>query len=175
MPNSELIGFIMFLIINVIGCFLDMVLGFIGVFSQARSSSTANEMSTTARVMTILRWVLSGLLPSINFKHALFNIRLRSDPTCVSAINTIMITTFSSEEPWISLNEPGVGLQLLIFVAQTVTWWMILVCIEKRAEITRYDGCCCVRNRQKRKEKNHANAVEVAVPLDWNDSVRTIN
>lgn len=35
-PKSELIGFIAFFIINTIGCFFDMVLDFIGVFSQAQ-------------------------------------------------------------------------------------------------------------------------------------------
>ncbi|CAF1280253.1 unnamed protein product [Rotaria sordida] len=171
-PESELIGFIMFLIVNVFACFFDMVLGFIAVFSQASPSSSTDKMGTTTQVMLILRLILAGFFPTVNFKQSLFNIRLRSDPTCVSVINSIMITNYSSDEPWTSLNEPGIGLQLVIFTVQIVVWWTILTCIENRVKIGQLI-CCCFNRKEhmtidrKRKQVNSNNST---MALEWNDS-----
>ncbi|CAF2474933.1 unnamed protein product [Rotaria sp. Silwood2] len=118
--ESELIGFIMFLILNMAACCFDMVLDFIAVFSQASPSSSPDKMGTAAQIMLILRFILAGFFPTVNFKQSLFNIHLRSDATCISAINSIMITNYSPDEPWTSANEPGIGLQLVIFSAQIV-------------------------------------------------------
>ncbi|CAF4415813.1 unnamed protein product [Rotaria sp. Silwood2] len=101
-------------------CCFDMVLDFIAVFSQASPSSSPDKMGTAAQIMLILRFILAGFFPTVNFKQSLFNIHLRSDATCISAINSIMITNYSPDEPWTSANEPGIGLQLVIFSAQIV-------------------------------------------------------
>ncbi|CAF4073177.1 unnamed protein product, partial [Rotaria sp. Silwood2] len=172
-PESELIGFIMFLIANVLACFFDMVLGFIAVFSQASPSSSPDQMSTTAQVMLILRSILAGFFPTVNFKQALFNIRLRSDATCVTAINSIMITNYSPDEPWTSIDQPGIGLQLVIFSAQTVFWWTILACIENRVKIGQFVCCCCLNRKELKtinRKRKQMNGNDSTIALEWDDS-----
>ncbi|CAF3411038.1 unnamed protein product [Rotaria socialis] len=171
-PQSELIGFIMFLMLNALVCFIDMVFGFIALFSQASPSASLTEIGTTARSMLILRALLAGIFPTINFKQALYNIRLRSDPNCISAINAILITNYSPDVPWASLNEPGIGLQLVIFAGQMVLWWIFLACIENRTSMREY-VCCCF-NRKKRnatnRKKEQAYSSDSMDALEWDDS-----
>ncbi|CAF3603781.1 unnamed protein product [Rotaria socialis] len=171
-PQSELIGFIMFLMLNALVCFIDMVFGFIALFSQASPSASLTEIGTTARSMLILRALLAGIFPTINFKQALYNIRLRSDPNCISAINAILITNYSPDVPWASLNEPGIGLQLVIFAGQMVVWWIFLACIENRTSMRKY-VCCCF-NRKKRnatnRKKEQAYSSDSTDALEWDDS-----
>ncbi|CAF3480607.1 unnamed protein product [Rotaria socialis] len=171
-PQSELIGFIMFLMLNALVCFIDMVFGFIALFSQASPSASLTEIGTTARSMLILRALLAGIFPTINFKQALYNIRLRSDPNCISAINAILITNYSPDVPWASLNEPGIGLQLVIFAGQMVLWWIFLACIENRTSMRKY-VCCCF-NRKKRnatnRKKEQAYSSDSTDALEWDDS-----
>ncbi|CAF3479865.1 unnamed protein product [Rotaria sp. Silwood1] len=151
-----------------------MVLGFIAVYSQASPSSSAVKMGTTTQVMLNLRLVLAGFFPTVNFKQSLFNIRLRSDPTCISAINAIMITNYSPDEPWTSINEPGIGLQLVIFSAQIVFWWIILTCIENRVKIGQYICCCCCFKRKEHRlsdrQRNQVNNNNSTMALEWDDS-----
>lgn len=177
--KSELIGFIMFFIINVLACFSDMVIGFIAVFSQVTTTAHTYQMSSTTRNMMILRWVLAGIFPSINFKQSLFNIRLRSDPSCISAINMIMATTYSSTESWVSLNDPGIGMYLIIFACQIVFWWIVLTCIENRNKIKKYICCCCCCCNRKEKKSIYAirkkkNDNSATISSEWDDSVCTI-
>ncbi|CAM4813346.1 unnamed protein product [Rotaria magnacalcarata] len=171
-PQSELIGFIMFLMLNVLVCFIDMVFGFIALFSQASPSASLTEIGTTARSMLIIRGILAGIFPTINFKQALYSIRLRSDPNCISAINAIMVTNYSPDVPWTSLNQPGIGLQLVIFAGQIVLWWIFLACIENRTSLREY-VCCCF-NRKKRNainsKREQACSNDSMDAPEWDDS-----
>lgn len=141
-PKTQLIGFITFFIINLIACFFDMVLDFIAVFSQAQSTSATGATATTRAVKGIT-WVLVAIFPSVNFKHSLYNIRVRSSTECMSAVNSLMYTTYSASEGWMSVKDPGLGLYFIIFCIQTLLWWIILVLIENGTSIGL--GCrrCC--------------------------------
>jgi hypothetical protein len=145
-PKSELIGFIMFFIINVIACFLDMILSFISVFSQAQATN-ATGITKTSSILNGLGWVVAVLFPSVNLKRALFNIRLKSNPDCVSSLNSLMFTSYSSTDSWMSVNNPGLGAQFIIFCAQMIFWWVMLVTIENKISINQ--GCrkCCKRDK----------------------------
>jgi hypothetical protein len=142
-PKSELIGFINFFVVNVIACFLDMVLSFIAVFSQGQSSTNVVRVSKLTSVTNNIRWIVAVLFPSVNLKHSLFNIRLKSNQDCVSAYNILMLTNYSYTGSWISVHEPGVGIQFIIFCVQMIVWWIILTLIEKGTNIKL--GCrrCC--------------------------------
>lgn len=139
LPKSELIGFINFFIFNIVACLLDMIFAFISVFSQQQSST--NSLSLT---MNNLRLVISSFFPSTNLKRSLYNIRLKSDANCISVLNSIMSTSYSFDENWNSIREPGVGLQILIFICQMIFWSIILIIIENRKSIQR----CCQTKHQ---------------------------
>ena len=141
-PSTELAGFIIFFIINVIACFLDMVLDFIAVFSQFQNVG-GTSLTGTSKVMVILRYIVVILFPSVNFKHSLFNIRLRSSEECLSAINGLMFTNYTSSGSWMAPSDPGLGLYFILFCIQAVAWWIILILIENRVAMS--IGCrrCC--------------------------------
>lgn len=176
-PKSELIGFINFFVINLVACFLDMVLAFLALFSQGQSQSTAViRVSRLTTVSSGIRLIVAILFPTVNFKRALFNMRLKSSQECISALNTLMLTSYSYTEPSMSLREPGIGLQLVIFCAQMVFWWFILILIEKGGSIKlRCRQCCGCNNDLEQVDganqwENEDGAV-AAIPRSWDDAV----
>lgn len=128
--KRELIGVINFFLLNVLICFADMILSFLVTVVQEKGSSDQNRMATGAIAVNSIRWILSVLLPTVNLKHALSNIRLHSDRDCITSINSIMGTNYAYDESWMSIHEPGLGLQFLIFCVQIFIWWLILLFIE---------------------------------------------
>jgi len=158
-PITESVGLILYVIVNILVCFIDMVLGFVVVFFQGQKISSTNKMTSQSVIMANIRWLMSILFPTVNLKHALFNIHLRSSDTCVSAVNTILGTNYLSNEPWMSMTEPGLGIQIVIFFSQMIGWWLIIMFIEQSNRICqRRLGCC--RNNNAGMTANN-----------WNDSV----
>jgi hypothetical protein len=168
-PKSELIGFITFFIINVIACFFDMVLHFIAVFSQAQALG-ATSITNLATVMNNLTWVLVVIFPCVTFKRALFNIRLKSNSACDSSLNSLMFTDYSYTEPWMSAREPGLGIQFIIFCAQMIFWWIVLILIENGTHLKLIcrRSCCCNNDLKKTDGDDGTDAV---ASNQWNDTV----
>jgi hypothetical protein len=158
---TESVALIFFVIVNIIIIFIDMVLGFVVVFLQGQTTSVSsnNSLTSGASSMTYIRLVLSLLFPTVNLKHALFNIHLRSSTTCVSSVNSVLGTSYSASEPWMSMNIPGLGLPVVIFVGQMVVWWLIIWFVEQYNRICRSRSGCC----------HNSNGHETS--SDWNDSV----
>lgn len=185
-PTTELLGFINFFLINVIACFLDMVLSFIAVYSQsqptgANTATTTNGVSKLTTTLNNIRWPISVLFPSINLKNALFNIRLRSNENCITALNSIMYTSYSYNEPWMSSREPSLGIPFIIFCIQMTIWWFILILIENRIYIKQTCGRCCGcsnrlqrtadSNNDENESNNGNNKSPTPIPHEWDDSV----
>jgi hypothetical protein len=169
--KSELIGFINYFVINVVVCFLDMVLAFMAVYSQSQSTSTiVTRISKLSQITDKIRWIIAVLFPSVNFKRSLFNIRLKSNQQCVSALNSVMLTNYSYKKPWISLYEPGIGIQLIIFCAQIVFWSIILTLIEKGSIIKLVCRRCCGCDNDL-EQIDDDNEPMTTVPIHWNDAV----
>jgi hypothetical protein len=152
-PKSELIGFILFFILNVVACFSDMIFYFIVLFSQAQLTD-AKSLTTLSQVMLNLRWIVVVLFPSVNFKHILFNIRLKSSEDCIAAVNALMFTSYSYNESWMSTHQPGLGIYFIIFCIQIVIWWLILILIENKGEINLRCRRCCKRDEELKREDN---------------------
>jgi len=141
-PKSELIGFVAFFVVNLIGIFFDMILDFISVFSQAQAQN-ATSSTKLSTIMVNLTWVAAVLFPSVNLKDALFNIRLKSNPGCISSLNSLFFTSYSTTGSWMSFSSPGLGASFVIFCGQIIFWWIILLLIENGTNIKL--GCrrCC--------------------------------
>ncbi len=174
-PKSELIGFIGFFIINVIGCFFDMVLDFISVYSQAQATNATSSTGLSI-VMVNLTWVLVVIFPSVNFKHALFNIRLKSNPGCISSLNSLFFTSYISNGPWMAIASPGLGASFIIFCSQILFWWIILILIENGNNIKLgCRRCCkCDNDLQKVDDQSQLDSEDGSVStsaVQWDDSV----
>lgn len=172
-PKSELLGFIGFFVVNVIGCFFDMILNFISIFSQAQAVA-ATSATKLSIIMVNLTWVLAVLFPTVNFKHALFNIRLKSNPDCISSLNSLFFTNYNTDEGWMSILSPGLGAAFLIFWAQIIFWWTILILIENSTNIKL--GCrrCCKREQDlqkidEKKQRKRPNNRLPPITSQWTD------
>ncbi|CAF3110060.1 unnamed protein product [Rotaria socialis] len=162
-PGTELIGFVIYFIVNVLVCFVDVVLGFIGVFSGSQALPNGAKVNQTGTLMTNIRWILSALFPTVNLKHALFNIRLRSSDRCIGPVNSVMGTNYSLNESWLSLSEPGLGIQCLIFIGQSIFWWFIVMFIEEGWKICWKKMQYCFKRQQQQQQTARRKTNE------WND------
>ncbi|CAF2548505.1 unnamed protein product [Rotaria sp. Silwood2] len=170
-PKSELIGFINSFVINIVVCFFDMVLAFMALFSQAQSTNTT-RVSRLTSIVNNIRWLIAVLFPCVNFKHSLFNIRLKSSQDCISSLNSLMFTNYSFNESWMSTRAPGVGIQFIIFVVQMTFWWIILILIEKGTSIKLgCRRCCgCENDLERIDADNPMDNAEDVIPKQWDDS-----
>lgn len=159
LPLKESVGLVLYVIVNVIVCFLDMVLGFVVVFLQGQTISATRTMTSGATAMSNIRLILSILFPTVNLKHALFNIHLRSSETCISSANSILGSSYSATEPWMSMREPGLGIQVVIFFSQMIVWWLIIVLIEQSNRLCR------------RRSNRSTEGLSKNETTNWNDSV----
>ncbi|CAF1185322.1 unnamed protein product, partial [Didymodactylos carnosus] len=133
--NNEIIGFINYVIINIVACFFDVVLNFVEVYTIGQS--------VTSSVMTALRWILAVLFPTVNFKRSLYNIRIHDNNVCIDTINSILSSNLKKNEMWSSIKEPGIGLHILIFFIQMIVWWLLILLIENKQHIK----CICKQKR----------------------------
>ncbi|CAF3938721.1 unnamed protein product [Rotaria magnacalcarata] len=170
-PRSELIGFINFLVVNFVACFFDTVLAFIALFSQRQSTSTTRVARLTS-IVNLIRWVIAVFFPCVNYKRALFNIRLKSNQECISAVNSLMLTNDSATESWMSTHESGIGIQFIIFCIQIFVWSMILILIESGTNIKLgCRRCCnCENDLAETDTRSPLGDVEGAIPQQWNDA-----
>jgi len=142
-PKTSIMGFTNFFILNVIICVIDAVASSFPVFTQ--NSTPSAGPSKTYTIVDNIRWIFAVLLPTVNFKHALSNIQLHNNTQCIYLSNSLLGTTFSTNEPWMSTSRPGVGAEFILFCVQIIFWCLILTIIENRLSIRQAWQRCCAR------------------------------
>ena len=140
-PGNELLGCIGFFVLNIFVNFFDVILMFVATLSQGQS--TSGQTSGIVSIVKLIRYVLAVLFPSVNFKRALFNIRLKSNSICLDAVNSVYGENLKSDESWMSLTDPGLGVSFIFFIVQMLAFWIILTIIEKCKSRKQPDRCCC--------------------------------
>ena len=156
-PRTSIIGLTNFFILNVIANVIDSVINSFTIFQ--RNDSPQNGPNRVYGAVTNFRWILAGLLPSVNLKHALSNSQLHENQQCIRTFNALIGTKFPLNEPFASLTKPGVGGQILIFCIQMTFWTIVLIIIEKRAG---KQPCC----------GSQSSSYNAQASAQWNDSVR---
>jgi hypothetical protein len=174
-PNSELIGFVTFFILNAIGVFLNMIFDFISVFSQAQAVN-ATSQTRLSSVMNNITWALAVIFPSVNLKRALFNIRLKSNPSCISSLNSLFFASYSSTDSWMAVPAPGLGAPFIIFAGQIVFWWIFLILIENGAKIKTSCRRSCRRDREMKHQDDKSiitsdGSTQPSTRTEWDDIV----
>lgn len=150
--KSSIMAFTNFFILNIIVCVVDAVIASVPVFMQNKTPE--NGPSKIFKIIEIIRTIFAVLLPSINCKHAISNILLRDDSTCIEIANAVQGTKLETNEKWLSKNRPGVGTELIIFCAQAIFWFIVLILIEKKIKCS----CSC-------------DSYDDEQNTQWNDSV----
>ncbi|CAF4304068.1 unnamed protein product [Rotaria sp. Silwood2] len=160
-PNSSIMGFTNFFIINVIMCVIDAVANSVPVFIKNDTPSAGP--TGVYSVVTVIRSIFAVLLPTVNLKQALSNIQLHENTGCISIYNSLIGTKLSTTDSLMSSNRPGVGAQFIIFFVQIIFWWVILIVIENRLRIRqRCQGCCCCCEND---------SLDSALTDEWDDSL----
>jgi len=85
--KSEIIGFIVLLIILGLSAFFDMIFASLQLFIGLNivSESLKNSLNS---LMEIVRWLFAIIFPNVTIKRALFDLKVRRDEFCVNAVNT---------------------------------------------------------------------------------------
>ncbi|CAF1369748.1 unnamed protein product, partial [Rotaria sordida] len=141
-PNSSIMGFTNFFIINIIICIIDSVTNSFTAFVKNDTPSAGPTKAYT--IVSIIRSIFAIILPTVNLKQALSNIQLHETIECISIYNSLIGTKLSVNDSLMSINRPGVGAQFIIFFVQIIFWWVILTVIESRRRIRQC--CCCCGN-----------------------------
>lgn len=155
-PKSGVMAFTNFFILNVVLCVIDAVAASFTVFSP--DSTSGSGPSQTYTIVTNIRLIFAILLPTVNLKHGLANILIHDSAECIVISNRLLGTNLLLDEAWMSMNRPGVGAEFILFCAQILFWWVILIIIENRSTIGRVCGRC--------RRSNNAESTD-----HWNDSV----
>ncbi|CAF1258424.1 unnamed protein product [Rotaria sp. Silwood1] len=159
-PNSSIMGFTNFFIINIITCVIDAVVTSFTVFIKNDTPSAGPTKVYT--IVNVIRSIFAVLLPTVNLKQALSNIQLHENTGCISVYNSLIGTKFSTNDSLMSTSRPGVGAQFIIFFVQIIFWWIILIVIESRRRIRQCcHGCCCCGN----------DLADSTLTDEWNDSL----
>ena len=85
--KSEIIGFIVLLIILGLSAFIDMVFASLQLFITLNIDSETLKKSLNI-LMELVRWLFAILFPNVTIKRALFDLKVRRDDVCVAAVNT---------------------------------------------------------------------------------------
>jgi hypothetical protein len=70
--------------------------------------------------MVNFTWVLTVLFHSVNFERGLFDIRLKSNPDCISVRNSLFFTDYNMYEALMAIQSPGLGAPFVIFCSQII-------------------------------------------------------
>ena len=91
--KSEIIGFIILMIILGMAAFMDMVWCFFQLFVRLNIDDS-NLNNTISDILEVIRWTFVVLFPNVTIKRGLFDLKVRQNEFCVNAINNILKSNF---------------------------------------------------------------------------------
>ena len=156
-PESAVMGFTNFFILNVVISVIDAVAGTFPIFSGNTNPSAGP--APAYKVVEAIRLIFRLLLPAVNFKHTLANMLIHNNANCIRVFNGMLGTKFSENETWMSTQKPGIGEEFIIFCVQTLFWLVVLILIENRLTIRQARQRCCKSDHPEQNEQ-------------WDDRVR---
>ena len=87
--KSEIIGFIVLMIILGMAAFMDMVWCFFQLFVRINIDDSALN-DTLSSVLEVIRWIFVIVFPNVTIKRGLFDLKVRKNTFCINAINSIL-------------------------------------------------------------------------------------
>ncbi len=85
--RSEIVGFIVLLIVLSLGAFMDSIWTFLVLLVQT-DASIANGPAYYA--ILVVQWTLTFLLPNITVKRGLYNFKIRDNAFCIDNLNRLL-------------------------------------------------------------------------------------
>ena len=85
--KSEIIGFIVLLIILALSAFVDMIWASLQLFIGLNIDD-GNLKNSLNILMEFVRWLFAILFPNVTMRRGLFNLKVRRDAFCIDSVNT---------------------------------------------------------------------------------------
>jgi hypothetical protein len=85
--KSEVIGFIVLLVVLCLGAFMDAIWTFLVLLVQTDSSSVNGP---AYYFILAIQWMLTFLLPNVTVKRGLYNFKIRDNSFCIGKLNDLM-------------------------------------------------------------------------------------
>lgn len=121
--QSDIVAFIGVFLIASVAAFMDMICSLVYLFVKLDKQG---KDSFTSTLMDFIRYLLAICFPNVTIKRALYNIKIKDNDYCLNSLNSILNTGYSTEETYLSLKEPGIGM-LLVFTFVIIFIDLILI------------------------------------------------
>jgi len=106
-----------------------MIASFVYLFVRLDNMGKATFGS---ELMNTVRYALAIFFPNVTLKRALYNLKIRDNDYCINSLNGILNTSYRKNRAYLSFDEPGVGLLLLLTALQFVVLNGLLFAYEAR-------------------------------------------
>nr|QUF59430.1 ATP-binding cassette transporter Abca3-like2 [Brachionus angularis] len=136
--KSEIIGFVVLVIVLGFASFLDIIWTFIELLIQNGS----NVKQPGSKLMNVIRIIFALVFPNVTIKRGLYNLKIRTNSYCIDSVNSVLGDNFTYNEPWYSFNEPGIGMELLFCGIQFLVGNLILIILEMKL-FSKLNFSCC--------------------------------
>ncbi len=132
--KSDVNAFVILIVLLFMASFFDVVFAFIQIFNNLShvNDTTVTFYSPVTFMMYILRILLSILFPNVTIKRQLFNFRLRTNRDCIFTLNNVIKSNYSYDSAYTDIQEPGIGLFLIISFLQLFACIIIFIGIETK-------------------------------------------
>ena len=146
--KSDVTGFVILALILGIAPFLDVVLSFVILFLNTNQDDPTKVAAGTDG-LNVLRYILFIFFPNVTVKKGIYNLKIRNNMYCINSTNKILnskpwfhLNDFINNkifltlehlvinEPYLSVNDPGIGMLLIFSLIQLAIGILIIVAIE---------------------------------------------
>ena len=152
--KSEIIGFIVLLVVLGMAAFMDMVWCFFQLFISINLEKSTFK-SIIGHILEAIRWIFVILFPNVTIKRGLFDLKVRQSTFCIDTINNFLESInlffckfkiylcayiqedFQYNEVPISFSEPGIGSLIFISILQFLVALGILCILEEKINFKR--------------------------------------
>jgi hypothetical protein len=89
--KSEITGSIFFAVLNGFAALIDLILVFLYYLIQYSASIKKTSTSNPSeQAITILRWILAGIFPSVTIKRGIYDLKLLKNENCITFSNQVL-------------------------------------------------------------------------------------
>lgn len=125
--KSDVVGFIVLLLVLGFACLFDMTAGYLRFFDIAISGGGG----TLTRISDVIRYIFAFLFPNIAVKRAMFNLKLQKLPICYPILNFAFKDNYRNVSG-LAFSDPGIGKYALLNAFNFGFGLIIIFLVESR-------------------------------------------
>lgn len=125
--KSDVIGFVVVLLVLGFACMFDMVCGYLKLLDAGLMAGTG--VGTLGRITDTIRYIFAFLFPNIAVKRALFNLKIQNIPVCMTLLQ---VTSNFKNVSGFAFPDPGIGKFLALNYANLLAGLILLFLLETK-------------------------------------------